>query len=819
MRALPLRLAPIDEESLPGYLRRYGSTFAIAPLDTLRATGLLTDDEPPRAAGHYSLRLTNQQAARFCTATGLEREQLSRMLLWRFEGVAFAALPREDSTQPKAALGDEISLWTTRACPDCLRADGTWRLRWLLPMSVLCARHERLLLWRCPACKGPLRLGYRADWPRDDRGPEQRATSCWHGVKRGICRCLLHEADSPHVGGNQPLLAAQRRIDRILDGQAKPMLAGQECEPLQYLRDLRALIRLVQRQTPRRKGPRKTKRQIAAQVYADRTPPRLAAALPQALAMADLPHPDALCDSIRELADRRYAQHGRVLAAPKERSVSVISPLLREAIVHAGHTASYAQISARFGFDPHRHRRPAELHPDLEARHVPQLYWREDYERELAQLFRFDKFSPSMGRRLCSVLLVRMLTPADWEEASDYLGLPEHFKHKALSATLAKFAGNGSQTKLIETIKRSASHRAASGGLIDYEQRRAHLATWQGIDASTWPYLRPGPRPDFGRPDLPGRRAHASLWLWCELTSGHQRAAPLARPDTLERHWVFKERQLDELRERLLLLGQLLLDTPTAARSSIPTQLAAALSQRGELAAGYQLPTADPIISERVLAHVSAHTGVDVPTLKRPPPRGSSAPAAVTHARILAAGLLRTTALMSPTAIASTIGGSADHLCTVSLHLNPTVAAELKQLVRAVEDWETPVPLPPNTPHGKRMRGIAMTIKAHATELIAKAHGSDLARRTSILACYAHTDLAWATIAALHNVNSAQATFSRAAITHHRRIDPDFDQRYQQLSNRAQELQQAAGFANAQLTRGLTGRGTRPDIPLQATGN
>ncbi len=98
------------------------------------------------------------------------------------------------------------------------------------------------------------------------------------------------------------------------------------------------------------------------------------------------------------------------------------------------------------------------------------------------------------------------------------------------------------------------------------------------------------------------------------------------------------------------------------------------------------------------------------------------------------------------------------------------------------------------------MRDIAITIKAHAAELFSP-YTADLARRTSIIVCRAHTDLSWPDIAAIHNVRTAQSSFSRATVTKHRRDDPDFNHRYQQLLDQAHELQQAAGFANAHLTR------------------
>jgi hypothetical protein len=109
------------------------------------------------------------------------------------------------------------------------------------------------------------------------------------------------------------------------------------------------------------------------------------------------------------------------------------------------------------------------------------------------------------------------------------------------------------------------------------------------------------------------------------------------------------------------------------------------------------------------------------------------------------------------------------------------------------------------------MHSIAVTIRAHAAELFASPHGADLARRASILVCRAHTDLTWEDIAAIHNVRTAQPSFSRATVTHHRRADRDFDHQYRRLLDYARELQREAGFATANLTCGLTSKPTTAD--------
>jgi hypothetical protein len=205
----------------------------------------------------------------------------------------------------------------------------------------------------------------------------------------------------------------------------------------------------------------------------------------------------------------------------------------------------------------------------------------------------------------------------------------------------------------------------AQDGLVDYQQRRALLADWGGIDIETWYLLQPRSWPIYSarRRNMPVRRAHASVWLWCQLTSGHERAAPIELPtENLARHAYFIRDVLPPLRERLLILAELLLATPADARSTLPSRLAAVLQRRGHLAEHFLLERIDPLIATRVLAHISAHTGVDIPSLTTPA-SGSDAPPEVTHARLLAARLLRCTALAFWLAVAAVIGG---HLNTTS---------------------------------------------------------------------------------------------------------------------------------------------------------
>ena len=455
-------------------------------------------------------------------------------------------------------------------------------------------------------------------------------------------------------------------------------------------------------------------------------PAELAAVLPEALALADLPDPDALADAVRELADRRYRAYGQTLPAT---TGSRASEQLKAVVRQAASQAVWAPASRQLGLHPSVHRRPEDLDPRLDARHVPQLFWEDDYRREIHGLFEFrDRF----GRRFCSVLLVRMLSPLTWHGAVRYLDFPEQFISAVYNTTFAKLRTTGGFDELAHRVKQIANQRA-DGELIDYKQRRATLAGWSGIDPECWHLLKPRPRPRYPhlRVDAPVRRARASVWLWCQLTSGDERAAPIPPPDpdALSEQERFTRHGLVSVRERLLILGELLLETPADAHSTLHNRLAGALHRRGYLASDFYVDTLDSLIASRVLAHVSSHTGVDIPSLTTPS-RGSLAPPAVTHARLLTATLLRRTALASWNSIAAVIGGKATHIgennrrYTAVLSAQPMLAAELDQLLVAIESWHNPAPTPPTTPHHERMHDLAIAIKTRAAELLASSTAS-----------------------------------------------------------------------------------------------
>lgn len=807
MRTLALRLSPIEGESLRGYLGRYAAGFGFAPGEVAEAFGLTGEHR------FDGLRLSPGQAGRAARVSGIAPETLRAMTLERHAGTAFSLTRAGGKSRlPRSVVAQEVSVFSSRACPACLREHGTWLLRWQLGWSLLCTRHRSLLISACPACGGRLEPPRRALWRSDGRGELRDPCACRGRIGHQLCRTDLRAAAATGVAEDHRLVEAQRRIDEVLAGGPLPQIAGEEVAPLTYLRDLHALALLL-RNHPEFAADRPPALRREAARQADSrgrlllSPAALAAVLPEVMRLADLPDEGALVEGLREVLERRHRADGATL--PKLRELRAPSERLTGALRLANQTAGFAHISTRMGFDPLAHRRPADLDPRLGLRHVPQLFWPEDYERRLAAFFDFDDVSDRFGRRFCSVLLARLLEPLDWQAAACRLDLPARFCNAGYQTCQGRLRQNGRFEAVVDQIKVAANERAAHQSLVDHEKRRALLADWEGVDPECWLYLQPVRRPERWRVDPPKRRAHASIWLWCELTSGHELAAPIALP-TRSKHafhdyTIFKGRFLESLRVRLLIFGELLLATPADARRTLPARLAAALHERGHLARNFRLDTVEPSITRRVLAHVAAHTGVDIATLTSA--TGGQAPAAVTHARLLAAAVLRRTTLASWGAIATVLPGGQSRLASndrayqATLDRDPTSAGELETLIGRVRDLATAAPVAPKVPHQPRMRAVAEAIKERAAELLPSA--DPIGRRAAgALACREHTDLTWSEVAAVHDI-PAYATLFQATVANRRRADPDFDQGYRRLLDSARALRCSAGFANANLSRGL----------------
>jgi TniQ len=602
VRTLPLILAAIEGESLPGYVAGYSHTYQFPPGDMIRALGLDRGSGTARTAGRYGAWLPPAQIEHVATATGIDPATIERMLLSRYAGRVFPQ-PAEalDAARAAAAQGDEALIRCSRFCRRCLQELGAWMVSWQLRWSFACARHGVLLRRRCPSCGAVPVAVLRESWPRDRDGVLSDPTRCAHRSSRGLCRGRLARADATAV--SDATLAAQRLINALLDGEPNPPLAGLELDPPSYLRDLRSLCKIVHRHAPT-PAYQRSRAQSGQRLRDD--PAELAAVLPTTLTLADLPDPDTLAETLRQLADARYHNDGLTLLLSKTGPMS--EPLMT-ALSRAASRAFWISASRQLGLHPGAHHRRGDLDPRLRPHHVPQLLWADDYHRAIADRFEFDDTTDSHGRRFCSVLLTRMLTPLDWDAAARYLDLPDPTINNAYNRAVAKLRNDNRLPELATHVKRIANQHADSG-LIDYNQRRTTLSDWDGIDIECWQLLEPRPRPlpPAGREDEPLRRAQSSLWLWCQLTGGDERAAPIPLRTTrgLSSQTEFIPEVLPTLRDRLLILGDLLITTPAEARSTLHNHLAAAFHKRCDLAANDHLDPIEPPIPDHLRALVGA---------------------------------------------------------------------------------------------------------------------------------------------------------------------------------------------------------------------
>jgi hypothetical protein len=817
---LPLRLAPVEGESLPGYVARYSHTYTFPPGDVITALGLDDGGGTVVSAGRYGVSVSPDRLHRAAFATGIPVEVLGRMLLGRYAGRAFGEASTATDVLADAAQAHEVLIRSSKFCPHCLREHGAWLLCWQLGWSAVCREHRVLLARCCPACATVPKRMLRGAWVSDRHGALSDPTRCSARREgRELCRTHLASVEVPTVGVET--VEAQCRIDGLLDGDPCPRLAGERLELPVYLRCLQVLCKLIYDTASPSSPPR---RRLSDD------PATLAAVLPGGLELADLPDRQALVDAVRELAERRYHQDGSTL---RIRQFGHVPDTMRDALRHALSEAIWSPPLTRIGLHPRAHRRPADLDPRLHARHVPQLLWVDDHRQQIAELFDFDDFTHWHARRICSLLLARMLTPLDWDAAVRYLDFPETFINKGYNTTTVKLRAIGRFDELLHRVKRIANHHAEHE-LIDYKHRRARLADWTGIDRDTWQLLQHRPGQNRWRADMPPRRARASVWLWCQLTSGHERAAPIRMPtNNLAHQKEFIREALPDLHDRLVILGQLLVATPADARDTLPARLEATLRERGYaivrpctssrqprrgLHDRPKPPRVPPDVSGYVLTHVAAHTGIDIPTLTSTTFGGMQTPPAVIHARLLAAALLNRIWPTSWNATGEAINRNGVDIADEQRHYHaarngqPRLADELEQLQRAIENHQTPPPSAPTTTHRQRMRDVAEQIQARAIELLAASHGTHIARRASIAACRQHTDLTCPTIAAIHDIADAQPAYCRATVARYRHDDPEFDQRYRQLLDDAEQARRAAGFAHANLTRALTPK--LPEIQL-----
>jgi hypothetical protein len=235
IRTLPIRVAPLPEESLESWLEAIARRMSVPWGDVLRAVGLADSGvQHGRDQGGQAHHVTptESQWSALTAATGIDPATARTMTV--------AALMSVPAGVP---LPHSVCLPGSRFCPPCLaERDGRWRSWWWLRWGFACPSHGCLLVTDCPACGRSQRV---RPHPRElipDPGVCTRSAPS-RGRTPERCRQRLADAPAVTLGPDHPAVALQRCILAIIAaGSASDgVYAHSSVSSEAFFRDLAAL--------------------------------------------------------------------------------------------------------------------------------------------------------------------------------------------------------------------------------------------------------------------------------------------------------------------------------------------------------------------------------------------------------------------------------------------------------------------------------------------------------------------------------------------------------------------------------------------------
>lgn len=575
-RPLPRSLAPLPEETVPGFLLRLAHRLDITPSQVAARTGLLAPDGyiPPR----FILHIPDATAARFARLTQLSRVEVDALCLSSLKD-RYPPLDLDYSRlgaagPNKGATFSNYASWlfprSTRYCPRCLKGDGspiqnqfggTWRKSWWLAPVFACPIHHIMLETHCPTCRQHLHP------PTAGRGASDAVMHSHHPRHPAQCRahrtvrndtspgCLASLADAVHTPASPELQALQNRILTTLHlsphhRSSAVVTDTEQRNAARYFNDLFLLVALVRTSWPeaRLQAPTWINSDQLDHYHRDlarrnaRTPIDAAvrAGLPidpdscaQLLALSERLHPAATTSNPDRLtamllrAERRPAWTRLVRSLAPNCSI----PLQEAAapLLHAG---------------PQRHRRPATTRPrrrefSFDHKNVSH-FLAEPHIQPLLDIVG-DSIKSRTVHRFAAVRIVTAVEACSLPTASSLLGLPPDWGNRA-NRSVMRWAHCH---HVSDGVRRAVDHIIdridADSTRINYQQRRNALAEWS-ISPDHWAAIKTDLTPLLTSQtqdlSLPDELTHhiASIIVWSIVTQGDPQTAPLLRCSTGRRN-------------------------------------------------------------------------------------------------------------------------------------------------------------------------------------------------------------------------------------------------------------------------------------------
>jgi hypothetical protein len=351
------------------------------------------------------------------------------------------------------------------------------------------------------------------------------------------CGFPLAELTTESVRSAAGVITAQSHLDSLLDGEVEPTVGGGSVDTLSYFNDLRSVVALIlhtatradlgslhgsrstawsqcedqrreiteARAAARARGEGRSGPRLRLYTAVPTSAPLMSAVVPTAMRILAAPSSTTLAERLAWVTERaREIDSGLVHRLDK--AVKFSAPL---------HTAWRAAVKASGGFSTRAGLRGTKASGlTFGANHVPQLLWKDVYEREFAHLFR--KNHPDYARRFCSIALVKLATGLTWNAAGAALQLDGAASADQANYLILSLSKSGVSEdfgerllKVAELLDKNPRQR------IDYEARRRAFADFVMIDDLCWQKICDASSINVA---TAARRRWASVWVWCELT-------------------------------------------------------------------------------------------------------------------------------------------------------------------------------------------------------------------------------------------------------------------------------------------------------------
>lgn len=579
LRPLPLSVAPILDESLPGYVMRLAHRYGISPNDLGRALGLNRGNQSLIPLGHY-LGLEPEVVNRISSMTRQTPAEIQRLTYMDLQGT-YPSVRRAQKMRAVVSsagvMSQERWLFTTatRYCPECLVGDGSeiqgehgggWNRRWRLPIYFACLTHRRVLSHRCPTCRMP---ALTKNPPATSQLIPAADSADLHPMS---CRALaltqdgcggrfdIPQQDPAEAAALGPrdmvsLLNLQRRFDELLRAHPDSATAtsgGTKVTSAQYFADLRAVTTVVGQHS----GDWSSVVNACSWMTAESS--RLIEKV-DAHARSTLERTDAVPSWARGSArpgPLDPLEHLRALALAAELIDTAADPAdlasrlrrifpdtaptaphltylrewttpdrpcsdaLRQAVA-SFHIGSALNATGKFNRHKCRLLVPAIEKPErLTARNIPQIIPLEIWTERFPQV---SVTSRRSQRRQSAAIAVAAIENIGVAQAGRLLEIPETMPYQF--APLVDALGRTGLQELHQAVRSFVEELARQQHLVDLRHRQEYLKAWK-FPTSTWrAMLRRAHLDDIDTWVDKGQHL-ATTYTWTRITQGDPHLAP-----------------------------------------------------------------------------------------------------------------------------------------------------------------------------------------------------------------------------------------------------------------------------------------------------